>query len=155
MPNASASGRLRQRITTAVAVALAAALPLTGCTADDGPDSDAPGTRGTGRRGRLYFADDAFVGETVTVRAEVRDVMTPNSFTINGEDWGDESVLVLSEQDLTDVEEGEFVSVTGVVRDFAFEEYADNYGLLDEGLYDPYGDEEVIEASEVDGKGVG
>lgn len=42
------------------------------------------------------------------------------------------------------------MQVTGTVRSFIYDDYAGDYGFADEGLYEPYGDEEFIEATKVD-----
>lgn len=98
-----------------------------------------------------YFADgDEFVGKTVTVSAEVSEVLGPKSFVINGDDWGDDSLLVLSAEEASSLQEDELVRVTGTVQEFTYDTYATNYGLVDAGLYEPYGTEKFIGATSVD-----
>jgi hypothetical protein len=143
----------RGRVRVAAAFA-AAALPfsIVACGDDDG-DTAGP-EAGTDVEDIIeddqYFADDQFVGEQVTVSAEVEEVLTPQSFRLDGGDWGDESLLVVSAEQATDVQEDDVVQVTGTVRQFAYDDYANEYGLTDPGVYDPYVEEEFIEASTVE-----
>lgn len=135
------------------ALAAAALLPLsaTACGDDDtaGPETGTDVQDITEED--QYFADgDEFVGETVTVSAEVSEVLGSKSFVVNGDDWGDDSLLVLSAEEATSLQEDDVVRVTGTVREFTYDTYANDYGLVDPGLYEVYGTEKFIEASAVD-----
>ena len=96
-----------------------------------------------------YFGPDGLVGQEVTVSAEVTDVFGGKAFELGGEDYGDDSLLVLSGKDVQDVKMGDVVQVTGTVRDFTYDEYAADYGLADPGPYTPYGDEEFLVAKDI------
>lgn len=95
-----------------------------------------------------YFGDDRFIGETVTISAEVTDVLSPRAFVLNGRGWGDDSVIVLSAED-TFLAEENVVQVTGTVGTFAYADYQSDYGLADRDLYAPYLGEEFLVADEV------
>lgn len=129
----------------------AMALPLAACGDDDddgaGPEEGADVEDIT--EDDAYFDNDEHVGEEVTVSAEVTEVLTPTSFELGGADWGDDSLLVVSATEAPDLAEGQVVQVTGTVREFVYADY-EAYGLGEEEVYDPYGDEEFLEASSVD-----
>lgn len=139
---------------TALSAAVAAvALPfsLAACGNDD--DTAGP-ERGTSvediTEEDQYFADDQYVGEEVTVSAEVEEVLSPQSFRLDGGDWGDESLLVVSAQQAKDLQEDDVVQVTGTVREFTFDDFNNEYGLDDPGIYDEYDQEEFLVASKVE-----
>lgn len=96
-----------------------------------------------------YFDDNEFVGQTVTVSAEVSRVLSPQSFQLAGDDWGDDSLLVVS-ADNADVQEGEVVEVTGQVHDaFAHDSVAQDIDLAGPGLYGGYVGENYLAADTV------
>ncbi|WP_258803047.1 hypothetical protein [Pseudarthrobacter sp. NS4] len=68
-------------------------------------------------------AEAAILGETVTLQAEVQDIIGPNSFTV-----GDDT-LVLGEGITEGLEDGEQVQVTGTVRSFVKADVERDYGL--------------------------
>ncbi len=90
-----------------------------------------------------YFSDASYVGRTVTVEGTVREVISRSSFVLAGEQYGDESLLVISAPTL-DVEVGRHVEVTGVVRTFGHENYADGYDLADDTDYTEFDGEEML-----------
>jgi hypothetical protein len=141
----------KNRVSQWVVVGAAALLPfsLAACGDDSaGPETGADVEDITEEE--AYFADDQFLGETVTVSAEVTQVLSPTSFELAGEDRGDESLLVTSAAEVQDLREGEVVQVTGEVSKFVYVDDADEYGLADAGLYEPYESEEFLAASNVD-----
>ncbi len=145
---------LPRRGRVGVAAALAAAtLPfsIAACGDDDtaGPETGID-VQDITEDDDQYFADDRFVGDRVTISAEVEEVLTPQSFRLDGGDWGDESLLVVSAAQAPDLQEDDVVQVTGTVRQFIYDDYADEYGLAEDDVYDPYAGEEFIEASTVD-----
>lgn len=92
-----------------------------------------------------YFGNDEYLGETVTISAEVTNVITGTSFVVAGEGYGDESLLVISTTPMPNVQEGQTESFTGTVQQFNYDEYAGDYGLdADEGEYESYGEEEFL-----------
>jgi hypothetical protein len=90
-----------------------------------------------------YFQDPSYVGQTVTVRGTVTRVVGPSSFLLDGREYGDDTLLVISAPAM-DVEVGRQVDVTGVVRQFDYEIYRDGFGLADPGLYGDFEQEEVL-----------
>lgn len=143
----------RHRGRAKVIAALAAAvlpLSLTACGDDDtaGPETGTDVEDIT--EDDQYFDGDQFVGEEVTVSAEVEEVLNQQSFVLDGGGWGDESLLVVS-ADTMKLQEDDVVQVTGTVREFTYDDYADEYGLVaDPGVYDDYSEEEFLEASSID-----
>ena len=99
-----------------------------------------------------YFASKEFLGREVTVSAAVTAVLGDKSFVLDGSEYGDESLLVLSADEAKgmDLQEGDVVRVTGTVEDFAYANYRDQYGLIDDGVYTTYGDEEFLAARNVE-----
>ncbi|MGB3231559.1 MAG: hypothetical protein WA944_22340 [Mycobacterium sp.] len=125
-----------------------ALLALTGavaCSDSEGPDEGADVEDITDD----YFDNDEYVGQTVTVSAEVTDVIGPQSFELAGNDWGDESLLVTS-ADNADVQQGNVVEVTGEVAEaFVYDTYAADYALGDPGLYITYNEEKFLIADSI------
>jgi hypothetical protein len=136
------------RASMLIATGGTALLALTGavaCSDSEGPDQGADVEDITDD----YFDNDEYVGQTVTVSAEVTDVIGPQSFELAGDDWGDESLLVTSANN-TDVQEGNVVAVTGEVAEaFLYDTYAADYALGDPGLYTSYNEEKFLIADNV------
>ncbi len=136
------------RASMLIATAGTALLALTGavaCSDSEGPDEGADVEDITDD----YFDNDEYVGQTVTVSAEVTDVIGPQSFELAGNDWGDESLLVTS-ADNADVQQGNVVEVTGEVAEaFVYDTYAADYALGDPGLYTTYNEEKFLIADSI------
>lgn len=88
----------------------------------------------------------ADIGSQVTVSADVETVRSPTSFVLEAPDA--DGLLVLAAKKPS-VKEGALIQVTGTVREFAFDEFADEYGLEDGEVYQPYATEAFIEATKV------
>ncbi|NUT51481.1 MAG: hypothetical protein HOV94_29905 [Saccharothrix sp.] len=152
-PPIAAHGRqpvLPQKFRALLVVGALAALPLaTTACGDNG--TAAPGTT-TEAADDDYFASKEFLGREVTVSAVVTAVLGDKSFVLDGSEYGDESLLVLSADEASgmDLQEGDAVQVTGTVEDFAYANYRDEYGLIDDGVYTTYGDEEFLAARSVE-----
>lgn len=139
------------RVPTWVAVCAAALLPFSVAACDEdsaGPETGADVEDVT--EDDNYFGTDEHLGETVTVSAEVTDVISPTSFELAGDDWGDESLLVTSATEVQNLNEGDVVQVTGEVGQFIYGDYSEEYGLADVGMYEPYEEEEFLAATSVD-----
>ena len=92
---------------------------------------------------------DTYLGEEVTVSAEVISSLVPSrAFWIGDDDLGGPGVLVIA-PDVVDVDEDAVVRVTGTVRNLESTELADELGLA-EGIFGPYEGENIIRAEEVD-----
>ena len=82
---------------------------------------------------------EEFYGSTVTVSGEVNEVLGPRSFTIGGEEFGGEELLVVSSVPRPDPEEGDVVQVTGEVQRFDVSSVERNIGFdLDGELLAPW-----------------
>jgi hypothetical protein len=74
----------------------------------------------------------------------VTKVIPPGSFVLAGREYGDDSLLVVSAPKM-DVQVAQQVDVTGVVRQFDYDVYVDDYDLgTDAGLYTEFDQEEVL-----------
>jgi hypothetical protein len=94
-----------------------------------------------------------FVGQTVTVSADVSEIITPGAFTIAGtENTGIEPLLVIAQQpNQVNVVEDTAVAVTGTVRQaFNIAEVENEFGVdYDDGLFTEWGGEPYIVATKV------
>lgn len=98
---------------------------------------------------RAFFEDPAsFVGQQVTVSAEVTEVISDSAFRLTGDDVGATPLLVMRANQQTAVEEGQVVEVTGTVREFDLQTVEDEFGvdLADEEFVN---DRVYIEATNV------
>lgn len=97
-----------------------------------------------------FFEDpEPFIGQQVTVSAEVTEVLTPETaFRLTGDDVGGSPLLVVRANQQTAVEEGQIVQVTGTVREFDRETLESEFGLdlADDEFAD---DRAYIEATDV------
>lgn len=100
--------------------------------------------------GREIFEEaDTFIGQEVTVSAEVNEVLGPEAFVMAGGDVPD--LLVIGATGTTPVEEGDVVKVTGEVIEFVVLDIEEEFGLdLDDELFVDYEDEHAIVASSVE-----
>ena len=130
-------------------------------TAED--PADVEGTVEEEATGETGLADEAqsFVGQQVTVSATISEVVSPAAFRIGGEDFGGQSLLVLSapaadftdlglelDQELVDSEA--VVQVTGTVRQFDIAEFEEEFGVdYDDAVFEPFEGENVIVADRV------
>ncbi|WP_216216744.1 hypothetical protein [Amycolatopsis aidingensis] len=134
----------RRRAVAAASAALLA-LGLTGCDSagpEHGADLEDVAEED-------YFDGTKYLDEQVTISAEVSDVINPRAFELGGHEYGDESLLVLYAEG-ADVHKRELVQATGTVRQFRYADYLEPYGLVDEGRYDAFRDEEFLVAERVE-----
>ncbi|GAA2176986.1 hypothetical protein GCM10009784_25810 [Arthrobacter parietis] len=141
-----------------------AALGLTGCNGTSGSEEGADvedvveeDNETAPYNGALdsefYDAYQSYIGEEVTVSADVNEIVSDTSFTIAGtDDTTVEALLVVLEEGTVEVEPGAAVSVTGTVMEsFDLPTVEDDTGLdLEEDAYADYDGENYIVASEVD-----
>ncbi|NYH52502.1 hypothetical protein HNR06_002091 [Nocardiopsis arvandica] len=93
--------------------------------------------------------EGADVGSTVTVSSEVTEVLSSQSFRLEGaDDWENDPLLVVSAGQ-ANVSEGDVVEVTGTVEDFDYTTYSEDYELGDEGVYEDFDDQRFIVADQV------
>ncbi|WP_141982628.1 hypothetical protein [Saccharothrix saharensis] len=96
-----------------------------------------------------YFGSDRFLGDEVVVSSVVTRVLGGKSFALDGSEYGDESLLVLTPDGIGDVEEGDVVNVSGYVERFVQADHAEEHGVFDEGVHDVYADEEFLRADHI------
>lgn len=133
-------------------IPLLAALPLAAGSCGVGDGTEVPTTAPVqpsppvGAITDPYFSNDAYIGRTVTVTARVSKVITDRSFVLTGEEYGDDSLLVLSAPGI-EAERGEEVTVTGVVRTFTYGAYFNDYDLGGADSYEDFDAEEFLVAT--------
>lgn len=89
---------------------------------------------------------DTLVGEQVTFAGEVEQVISTVSFEVAGAGW---SVVVLDAQQAA-VAEGDYVQVTGTIRQFDIATIEQEFGLdLDDALYEGFDQRFVVVAENV------
>ena len=101
----------------------------------------------------FYDEMDSYVGEEVTVSADVNEILTPMSFTIAGtDDTTVEALLVLHDMELPEVTAGLTVGVTGTVQEaFDLPTVEEEMGVdLDDAAFEDWDGEPYIEATSVD-----
>lgn len=91
-----------------------------------------------------YFADDSHRGEQVSVNASVDLNLNKHALVLHADDYGDDSLLVILEQETQNFSEGDVVTVTGTVKKFSYERYRDKYGLVQSAIYDGYANEQFL-----------
>lgn len=141
----------RHRATALLAALLLSGATLGGCggdTAGDEQGADVGEIQDTS-----FWSDvDRWVGEKVTVSADVSGLLDQHSFTIAGDPESDvDEVLVVSAATV-DLEKGQTVKVTGTVREgFNAEAVKKELGVnWNDPLYKDWVDEHYIVASSVD-----
>lgn len=134
-----------KRVVT-LSIAAAAGAGLAGCTLEPEPyDGDYDPN--------FYDAIDTYVGEEVSLSAEVLDVLSPTAFTIiSGDDPSANPLLVLNEDDTKNVLPGMPIQVTGAVKE-AFEPNTaeEHLGVdLDDALYEGWIGDFYLEVTAID-----
>jgi len=133
----------------------------TGTSVEDIQEGDAPATSPTTAAGTydgVYdntFHDGVndYLGQTVTVSADVNEVVDGNTFTIAGtDDTSVDPLLVTGAKSTSDLEPDLTVKVTGTVQEaFDLATVEDDLGVdLDDDLYDDWDGKPYIVASSVD-----
>jgi hypothetical protein len=103
--------------TTAVAAAACLTVLLGACGQDQ--DSAGPEREVTAQQIQQpqYFHEGDYLGQRVTVSAEVTEVLGPRNFQLEARGYGDESLLVQTAVP-TEVQPGQVLQVTGTVGQF-------------------------------------
>lgn len=121
---------------------------------EEGVEEDAVVDPYVGLYDTAFYEDlDTYVGEEVTVSADVNEILSPMSFTIAGtEDTSVESLLIVSASEMNDLESGLAVEVTGTVHEaFDLPTVESEMDVdLDDELYSEWDGEPYIEATAVD-----
>ncbi len=119
-----------QRVTTLLLAAFALFTVGCGNEGSDPPPIDRDAERGMEPAGKDFFFDPGtYVGREVTVTAYVSDVLTPVAFRMAGERFEGPGILVVSNSDLSSLDDDDLVQVTGSVRWFSVEEFARELGV--------------------------
>ncbi len=96
----------------------------------DPPPVDRDADLGSEPVGKDFFFDPGtYVGREVTVTAYVSDVLTSVAFRIAGERFEGPGILVVSNDDLSSLDDRDLVQVTGSVRWFKVEDFARELGV--------------------------
>jgi hypothetical protein len=90
------------------------------------------------------FGNAHYVGQTVTVTGKVTRIITPTSFILTGDEYDDDSILVLSAGKY-DPELYRQLTVTGEVQRFNYPDYR-GYELDDDDAYGEFIGKEFIVA---------
>lgn len=124
-----------------LAGAILTALGLVACAEPetDGPESGV--TVNDIQESQNYFEGD-YLGQQVTVRATVTEVLGPRSFELDGAGYGDDSLLVQTPESVV-VEEGQIVTVSGIVGQF-HRLSEDDYAPGSYDLYEEYETEAYV-----------
>lgn len=142
--------RQRQRFVTAMLVVLVTGSVQAGCGDDpkQQPQTSPPASAtGPGEVSDDFFTEPTYLGQTVTVTATVTAILGPTSFVVGGEQYGDESLLIVSAPEM-EIGTGDRVRVTGSVERFGYGAYAERFGLAEDATdYVPFEGEEFLVAS--------
>lgn len=145
---------------SAAAVIALAVLPLAAC-ADEKPAADpgvirppaAAGQPGVVDLGRGRASQDALegrFGQQVRVTGEVATIISPNAFTIGGDEIGENPILVVGTIMPLGIEAGERVQVTGTVKEFQVPGYEQDLDLdLIDQEYEDFDGDPAIQADSV------
>lgn len=152
------------RVLTAALVA-ATAVALAGCNEDDPIPADgepvgvpAPEIEETfpddnrvvyeGQYNQLFIDEsENYVGQQVTISGEVTRTLSPETFAIAGPA---NPMLIVEEQEIPAVDDGESVEITGVMQEnFSVVETEEQLGIeLDESLYADFEGENYVLAAD-------
>lgn len=101
----------------------------------------------------FYGEMDSYVGEEVTLSADVNEVIDPTAFTIAGtDDTTVDELLIVHPENLPEVSPELTVAVTGEVREaFDLVTVEEDLGVdLDDALYEDWDGEPYVHATEID-----
>lgn len=137
-----------RRWTAAAATAGVLALGLAGCGSDE--EQPREGVRVeelTGDASGAFDLDDVEAGERITLRVEVAQVLSADSFIAPAKDTAGAPLLVLAQGHGAEV--GDELQVSGIARVFSYEEQAREHRLADESAYAEY-DSEIVLVADLD-----
>lgn len=83
----------------------------------------------------------------MSICSEVDELLSPSSFVFATPDGA--SLLVVSALETPDIDEGDQLRVTGVVRRFRYDAYAEEFELGQRRRYAPFAGEPVLVAKSV------
>jgi hypothetical protein len=126
---------------------------------DDGAVEETPTGEGVvgpydGVYDRTFYDDyDSYMGEEVTVSAQVNEIITPMSFTIAGtDDTTVEALLIIHQGEVTELADDLTVAVTGTVKEaFDLPTVEEEMGIdLDDNALADWDQARYIEATSID-----
>ncbi|OOC55978.1 MULTISPECIES: hypothetical protein [Nocardiopsis] len=116
---------------------------------EEGPDVEDVQEDGEGDEEGDGDDENVELGSTVTVSSEVTEVLSNQSFRLEGtDDWENDPLLVVSARQ-ADVAAGDVVEVTGTVEEFEYTTYSEDYSLAEEGDYEHFEEQRFIVADQV------
>ncbi|MGH4010245.1 MAG: hypothetical protein ACRDTH_19155 [Pseudonocardiaceae bacterium] len=143
-----------------VGVIAMAVLPLVACASDETvsePEVLSPPAvtdqRGIGEQGQGGAAQESLegrLGQQIQVTGEVATIISPNAFTIGGDELGENPILVVGANLPAGLTTGDTVRVTGTVKEFQVPGYEKDFDLdlIDQEFEDFDGDP-AIQASSI------
>lgn len=115
-------------------IAVLAAVALTGACGGGDTAGSERGVSVGDLQAEEFFYEGEYLGRTVTVSAAVAEVAGPRSVELSGGDFGDEQLLVVS-NDPVSVAAGQVVRVTGTVGQLHRTTPADRVPYVQDSLY--------------------
>ena len=144
-------GNLRRRSALTL-LGLLLALGLGSCGSHESAGPERGATVEAIRERDLYDDGiDRYVGQTVTVSAEVAGIVTPSAFEIAGEGGPDPILVITRPATATRITDDSMVKITGQVRELAIAEAERDLGVdLNDAALATYVDDHVIFAEKVE-----
>lgn len=80
--------------------------------------------------GEITRNPEQFYNQTIAVEGEVEDILSPNTFTIDEDQlFADEDLLVVTTMPTPETQDGEVVTVTGILRPYIASDFERDYDL--------------------------
>jgi hypothetical protein len=145
----------------AASVVALAVLPLVACGGDEtirdpgelNPPAAVTGQPNLGGQGQGGVAQedlDDRLGQQVQVTGEVATIISPNAFTIGGEEIGENPILVVGSNLPPGLVEGQQVRVSGTVKEFQVRGYEEDVDLdLVDQEFEDFDGDPAIQADSV------
>jgi hypothetical protein len=123
--------RARKRL---AGMCVVTALSLPACSSDEpGPREGVRVEDLTGDASGAFDVDDLEAGQSVSLRVEVGEVLSPDSFVVPSEQTAGDPLLVLVRGH--DLAPGDVVQVAGIARVFSYDEQAGDHELAADAAY--------------------
>lgn len=155
------------RVRHVVGAVAIAALPLVAC-ADDDPVGDPgvlvpptsavepteqeeqPGVGEEGQGGAAQESLEDRLGQQVQLTGEIATILSPNAFTLGGDEIGENPILVVGADVPADLQPGEQVEVSGTVKVFQVPGYEEDLDLdLVDQEFEDFDGDPAIQAESV------
>ena len=102
----------------------------------------------TGDASGNFDLDEIEAGNRISLRAEVAEVLSPNSFVLAPKDTAGERMLILHKD--SEVRQGDIIQLAGIARVFSYDDASGNYELADVGAYQEFDGDLSLEADLTD-----